>query len=351
MSVHVFEGSARQIGNQYGAVHAARIHHNLSVLVYREGYQPLPRGEQGFDGWVRDQEVRISREWPWLLDEMAGVAEAIGAGFEDVLLLNLRAWQYEFYGESPGPRACSSLAMTLDDGTLCCAGALDDPAEYYCGPVKVVPEEGYGFTSFPLSGTSWAGRSINSKGLAVGTSSQILPGLRTLPDAINQDLALRVISQTCATVDEVREFCRAHPFTVNLVCVDARGGMFCAHHTAAGLFEMSVTGGYCALTNHVASDECRAWLAAQGVSEFPESDTTRPRLDKMLFFARERNGKCSAEEVRQFISARDDTDPGTINNSSTICLTFANPQISPGALWVVELGQHARGSGFEVIHN
>lgn len=37
------------------------------------------------------QEKRVSDNWPWLLEEIAAVAQASGVDYEDILLLNLRA--------------------------------------------------------------------------------------------------------------------------------------------------------------------------------------------------------------------------------------------------------------------
>ncbi|MDD5704336.1 MAG: C45 family autoproteolytic acyltransferase/hydrolase [Kiritimatiellae bacterium] len=339
MKVHVFEGASREMGRQYGETLADRIRRNLSILVWREGYEPLPRGQADFESWIRDQERLIGDHWPWMLEEMRGIAQGVGVDYADILLLNLRAWQFNFYGAKPEACACSSLAITLDDGTVAAAGALDDPPDLYCGPVLFATPGGHRLLTFPISGTVWGNRGINSAGLTVGISSQILPGLARLPHAVNQDLATRAIYQTCTTVDDVRRFCQKHPFTMNLVCVDARGGILCLQHTAAGPFELPVTDGWCALTNHVADDGFLYWLTQHGVKEFPESPTTRARRGRLLAFARERNGRCSPDEVRQFLCRRDDTDPGTIHNRGTLALTYANPQAHPHRCWVAGPGE------------
>ena len=75
-----------------------------------------------------------------------------------MLLLNLRAWHFIYYSAGLATHGCSSLAITLADGRVACAGALDDPIEYYCGPVRIVPDLGHRFITFPIAGTSWANR-------------------------------------------------------------------------------------------------------------------------------------------------------------------------------------------------
>lgn len=114
-----FEGTPAEIGRAYGEQCRDGILANLKALVQRDGHEPLPRQDRDFQDWVRRQETLVRERWPWLLEEMAGVAEVSGARHEEVLLLNLRAWQYDYYGRPP-VGGCSSLAVTLADGTVAC---------------------------------------------------------------------------------------------------------------------------------------------------------------------------------------------------------------------------------------
>lgn len=337
-------------GCDYGKLFSERIIRNLRILVWRQGYEPLPLEDKNFIVWVKAQEKLVGKNWPWLLTEMEGVAEGAGVKYEDILLLNLRAWQFEYYRARPQIGGCSSLAITLSDGTVACAGVLDDPIDYYCGPLRFQSKTGYGFITFPITGTSWGNRGQNSRGLSIGISSQILPNLRRLDNAINQDLAVRAILQTCATSDEVREFCRAYPFTMNLVVVDAQGKIFCAQHTAVGLFEMSVADGYCALTNYVADACLQQWLKEHGIAEIPESPADFHRREYMMNFAKNRNGKCTATEVMDFIGRRDDQNPGTVHNKGSIYLTFSNPQVVEKALWIRQPEDSENSTDFMPFH-
>ena len=330
-----FEGTHYHIGYEYGKAFAEGVRDNLRILIHRVGYEPLPLENPEFAGWVEEQERLIGNAWPWLIEEMRGVAAGSGAEYRDILLLNLRPWQWEYYGLGMGTHQCSSLVINLSDGTVANSGALDDGKDYYCGPVRFAPQGGYRFITFPITGTSWCMRALNSAGLAIGISSQLLPGLLRKPGTINQDLATRAIAETCATVEQVREFCREHPFTQNLVCSDAEGRVFCAHATSAGLYELAATAPFC-MTNHVVSDDIVRELSSLGVKEFPYAATTRERRGNMLRFINGMDGKASAEEVRKAISTRDDSDPGSNTNPGTIAVTYANPQAEPGIFWVAE---------------
>lgn len=326
----LFSGTPKQIGIAYGKRFADAISRNLSILL---GSRPALQ-DPAFHAWVRSQEKLVEKHWPWLLEEMRGVAAGCGVAYEQILFLNLRAWQFDFYGKPPG-NSCSSLVIRLANGHLACAGALDDPLEYYCGPVHVTPDTGYRFITFPITGTSWGNRGMNSAGLSVGLSSQLLPGLKRKNDTVMQDLAVRALLQTCATVADVREFCLRHPFTINLLCVDASGGVFCAHHTAAGLREIKVQDA-CAMSNHIVNAETEDWLREHGVRDFSLSPTTVPRRERLLRFIASANGKCTAEEVKTLIAQRDDADPASINNSGSIYLTYSCPQAAKTTLWIRE---------------
>lgn len=336
MQLTELKGSFTEIGRQYGEKFKAHIRKNIDILVKRNCTppDPLPLNDSGFIKWVDDQEQIIANNWPWLLEEMHGVAKGAKQEYRDILFLNLRVWQYGFYS-GKNSTACSSIAIELADGTIASAGALDDNTMLYGAMVKIIPEQGYSFMSFPIMGTSWGNRGLNSAGLSVGASSQILEGLNRLPGTICADIANRAILQTCSTVDDVRQFCKKHPFTLNLVCSDKNGDVFSAHSTSAGLFEIAGNTS-CVMTNHVIDDEIRLKLHQQGVTEFKESNTTRLRRGRLVDYARKFSGKCRAEDLRQYVADRMNGAPSSICPTGNVVLTYANPQAEPGVMWIAE---------------
>lgn len=52
----LLKGNSRQVGISYGRKFAAEIKENLSELVWRDGYEPLPRADAGFIAWRKRQE-------------------------------------------------------------------------------------------------------------------------------------------------------------------------------------------------------------------------------------------------------------------------------------------------------
>ena len=324
--MNTFHGSNFEIGKQYGRMFNSVIRKNVDILVKRNCIHPgpLPLNDPDFQKWVDEQKNIITENWPWLLEEMQGIVAGTDLEFNDILFLNLRVWQYDLYSEK-APGACSSMVINLDDDTVANTGAIDDCPDYYCGPVKIVPEHGFRFITFPIAGTSWGNRGMNSAGLVIGESSQILPGIERKSNTICADLAMRVILQTCETVAEVKEFCLQFPFTLNLVCSDKNGEVFCAHQTSSGLYEVSDKSP-CVITNHILSDELIYKLSTLGVKEFRESLTTRLRRGRLLDFASKRHGKCDGKEVRKFIANRADGNSSSICPKHNVSLIYANSQ-------------------------
>ncbi len=333
MDLPTFIGSPEQIGLAYGRTLKDIILQALSLLLDEKRF---PRSDATIQAWVGRRESLIEKHFPWLLEEMAAVAQGVGLDYQEILWLNCRVWNYCTPAGATKPSQCSTMAITLADGTLACTAALDDPPDLYCGPVRFGPEGRHRFITLPISGMSWAADSMNSAGLAIAISSLNFFGEIEKPDPLlPQDIAIRAIMEQCSTADEVREFCREHSFQINLVAVDAQGGVFAAQSTPLGLFEVEAEG-FAVITNHWVDDAELYQMAQRGGRGISESDTTRFRRGRLLQFARQQSGHCSAEEVREFMGHRDDTDPGSNHNAGTLALTFANPQAAPQTFWIMQ---------------
>ncbi len=62
-----------------------------------------------------------------------------------------------------------------------------------------------------------------------------------------------------------RAYGKKYPFTLNLVCSDRNGDVFCAHQTSSGLYEIAVEAP-CVITNHIINDESIYKLSHRGVN-------------------------------------------------------------------------------------
>lgn len=281
MNLLTLQGSPDEIGFAHGTTSKALISDNIKSLVAPRSSSPAEADSlRKYNDWIVQQERLLDRYFPELLEEIAAIARGCGESYEHCLKLNLRVWLYHLYTDIPG-NACSSVAMKLANGTLALAGALDDTAQYYPGAMKIIPQKGFRFITWPIGGTVWGNRGMNSAGLSIGESSQILPGLKPPSNYLCADLALRIILQYCSTVAEVEEVCRRFSFNLNLIATDKSGGVFAAHRTVSELFVASRQAP-CVLTNHISDDELIYRLSTAGVTHFPESPTTRSRRGRLL---------------------------------------------------------------------
>ncbi len=162
----VIQGTPRERGLAHGRAFRHVIAANLGLFVE----QPASWGGQQSEAqaWFRAQREKHYATWPWLAEEIAGIAEGAGLPLDLVERLNFRIWQYRFYGTG---QCCSSFVGTLQDGRTIIGGALDDPRWIY-GFVDVRPADGLRYMTFPVCGTAWGNRGMNEAGLVLSTSSQ-----------------------------------------------------------------------------------------------------------------------------------------------------------------------------------
>lgn len=323
------------MGRQYGEKFRDVILNNIRIFVDSEEMAAL-RSSESFAAWTRERTDYMCAHFPWLVEEMRGIADALGETQKRIQLLNLRSWQYREYF-SGAESGCASLAIHMKDGAVACAGALDDPAFIYCGAVQRPACEGrFAHITFPIAGTVWASRGLNSQGLSVSISSQLIRGLQGDRPSLNQDIAMRLILESCVTVDDVRAFCEKYAFTMNLVCVDAQGRIVAGHQTEERFFELPAES-FAVLTNHLVDDAVFDQIERAGGQVYAPEPTTHYRRGALLRFARERSGSCTEEELISAIT--DDAQGGrsAVNNPEDLCSDLHPDQPSGQDLYLLSL--------------
>lgn len=334
MNNHVLrtKGTPGEIGQTCGKAYRALIEQNLNLFVRCEETRKLMENP-GAKAWAGEQRALVSRDFPWLAEEIGGIAQGAEASLDDIWLLNLRVWQYREY-HSGAVSGCTSLAVRTREGALCCAGALDDPEYIYCGAVVRPAAEGrYGSIGFPLAGTVWAARGINQAGLSISSSSQLICGLHPQKPELNQDIALRVMLDTCATVEQARALCEEYAFTINLVATDGQGGLLAGHQTPIGFFDIPCADDRVAVTNHVVDDMVCQALDNAGGELLETEPNTRYRRGALLRFLRE-NPIPTCQEVWGQIAGKAEGRRSAVNNSHTYVLTLSDDS-RPGVLDVM----------------
>lgn len=323
------QGAPRELGRQHGTALRSQIHANVATLLgdYLTGTMSTPRAV--IDAWQKRLREFCFDHWPWLPDEIAGLAEGAGLPPSLAELLNFRAWQYDVYHRG----ACSSFALPGAEGALLTGGTLDDPRHLYAF-VHCAPATGLRYLSFPIAGTAWANRGLNEAGLALGISSLLCPGVAfNLARLVPVDLVFREMLQFCATVADVAARCRQFDFFCNLIAVDAHGGVFACSQYGDARTIYPAADATAALTNHP-REPAAATLRARGYTGPEASSASVERLDQISAWLAAHRGRATLAAAQQFLGAP--IRAGTVNNAHTAFATIASPQAAPSTLWVAQ---------------
>lgn len=333
-------GGPAALGHQHGTALRSQIHANIAALLgdFFTGANASLRDR--ITAWQRRLRTFCYDHWPWMADEIRGLAEgaAIEVGLAE--LLSFRAWQYEVYHAG----ACSSFALPRADGTIVTGGTLDDPRWLYA-ITHVAPDVGLRFISFPIAGTVWASRGLNEAGLALGISSLICSGVRFgLEDLVPVDLVFRDMLQTCSTVTEVEDRCRRFKFFCNLIAVDRHGGVFASSNYCGAYTAHPPDGGRVCLTNHPVGAALTA-LETRGYGGPPPGSTTTGRHALITAWMSEHAGRVTLDDAAAFLGAT--PHPDRVNNPHTAFATIAMPQTHPQTLWLAQ--QPVLAAGFRAF--
>ena len=327
--VFVLRGEPRALGLQQGAALRSQIHANVEALLgdYLTGAKGPPR--EVIQAWQQRLRAFCFDHWPWLQEEIAGIAEGAGLDRELAELLSFRAWQFEVYHAG----SCSSFALPGAGGKILTGGTLDDPRFLYM-VAQVQPSRGLRYLTFPLAGTVWANRGLNEAGLALGISSLLCPGVKIdLGRLVPVDLVFRDMLQFCSTVEEVETRCRRFDFFCNLVAVDRHGGVFASSNYCSQPTVYPASHGAVALTNHPLEPAATV-LRARGFTG-PEVGAFSPeRMDQLTAWMNDHLQRATVAEAQAFLGSG--RKVGCVTNPNTAFATIAVPQVDPCTLWIAQ---------------
>jgi predicted choloylglycine hydrolase len=327
----IFREKFKGTPHQVGFAHGSTFKHVIATNVREFIEHPNSLWTDQVDNaklWVRNLSEKHFDTWPWLAEEIAGIADGSGIPKEKIVDLNFRIWQYNNYGKS---HACSSFIGTMKNNYLILGGAFDDPHWMY-GFVDMQPIDGLRYMTFPACGTAWASRGLNEAGLAIGVSAQSIKGLHYDPFSIwQQDLCIRVILQTCSNCKEATEFCQSHPFFSNIAIADASGQSTIIVCSPLGVHQYSET--VRCVTNHLLP-EIEKWYRNRGWSGIIDVPTTYDRLERLNNWLAKKDRQISIMDAKSELARRDGWPNQTVNNPMTAFITLAVPQATPKSFWV-----------------
>ncbi len=325
----VLRGTPRELGRQQGVAVRSQIHANIAVLLgdFLTGAKAAQLDK--IRAWQQRLRAFAFDHWPYLQEEIHGLAEGAGIELELAELLSFRAWQYEVYHAG----ACSSFALPGADGRILTGGTLDDPRFLYT-IAQVQPNRGLRYLSFPIAGTVWANRGMNEAGLALGISSLICPGVKfDLDQLVPVDLVFRDMLQFCATVAEVEARCRKFKFFCNLIAVDHHGGVFSSSNYCGAYTAHPLVNGTACLANHPVGAADPA-LRARGYTGPDAGAYSTDRITQMTAWMMAQNGRATIASAAEFMGELPRF--GRVNNPNTSFASIAVPQADPHTLWLAQ---------------
>lgn len=325
----ILKGDPRELGRQQGAALRSQIHANIAVLLGDFITGAKAAQIEKISAWQTRLRAFAFDHWPWMQDEIHGIAEGAQIDPELAELLSFRAWQYEVYHAG----ACSSFALPDADNHILTGGTLDDPRFLYT-IAQVQPTQGLRYLSFPIAGTVWANRGMNEAGLALGISSLICPGVTfDLDQLVPVDLVFRDMLQSCSTVAEIEERCRKFKFFCNLIAVDATGAVFSSSNYCGDFTKHESAHDTYALTNHPVGEADTA-LRSRGYTGPDATGFSPERLAIINEWMQAHHGRATVNDAIAFLGEM--PEAGRVNNPHTSFATIAIPQADPHTLWLAQ---------------
>jgi predicted choloylglycine hydrolase len=208
------EGTPYEIGYAIGS-HAGDLVREAVGAICR-----FDLGDPDIDARLAAIEERLSVALPDVLDEAAGLADAVGIDRRVALSLSVCT---DLDGRLP---SCCSLVGALGDSGPLVGKNLDTAPEMRHIQVveRLAPRRGLAFAHLTTAGAMWTDGGVNEAGLALVNAS--VRSAESSPDGLPDGILAREILARCADVPTAVEFAGARTFRSlgeNLLLADASG--------------------------------------------------------------------------------------------------------------------------------
>jgi predicted choloylglycine hydrolase len=271
-------GSAFEIGRQYGE--------KVGNLLINQTENSVKRLKMRFESKSMEKAYRVmldvlEHDFPYLVEEMRGMAARTKLDFKDVALSNLSAGFGAFIEENED---CSNIIFVESDYGPIIGKTLDGSSpESGTAVVRLIqPLQGYTvLCETRINGISTE-TGINEKGLAVGESSL---HFRTLnPRGIIRNILPRLLLQECANVEEGIQFLSKYPllrYGFHFALVDKIGNAVVVERSPTEMYVRRAEGKTIFCTNHTATPCMRKLELSRGLVGDKNSDERFSNLQRI----------------------------------------------------------------------
>lgn len=231
-----FRGKPYEIGYRRGKLSKYHIH-----FIAENKLKNVPNREEKLMLSKHIEKV-LKDNYPELVEELKGMADGSGIGYEDILLLN--AWWDK-------PWWCSNVALLDTRLGPILGSTLDIGYSPELIMMYYIPEEGYSFINVGEITLIGAVRAMNERGLCVGCSSV---KATDIGHGFPRYTLLRVAIQYCATVNETvklfEKFSEGLYNPGNYIFMDRNGDSVVIEQTNSGFSVRKPENDGIACTNH-----------------------------------------------------------------------------------------------------
>jgi len=298
-------GTPYEMGYQHGKILDKQIRH-LYYEYFEKMVVPLVGGQSGLKKWAEKVKPFIP---PHLLEEMRGLADAMGRSFEEALYANVSIDRFQSL-------LCSTVVASGDatgDGEIYFGRNLDFPGRGMLHRMSVVivfePKGGEPFVSVTWPGLIGVLSGMNARGVCGATMliharRPVEPGM---PYMLMYREALARAKRTADVAAYIEKARRTCPN--NFMVVDATGAAEVVEWTPQKVLRRPATRGVVCSTNHFKSE------GLDGISGWPGG---RDRYATLAEFLEREHGRIDAARVQEALA--DVAKPWMTNVQSMVFL-------------------------------
>jgi len=209
------QGSPYDIGFQHGK--------KLKYLIQagvRKRCRFFSKDQMPKQSILRENTARLGTEFPELMEEMRGIADAGNCCLDDILTYNF----------SPLPVSCSNLVFVCGDESI--LGHINDDIDgTFDAAFHLHRKNGDELLFIGVAGSVGIGAAINSKGLAISHSAARSNGLVNYKAFLNPPLLRRALIEKAIDCSGAKSFLSKYTFISgadNIIAVDKNNTAFVA---------------------------------------------------------------------------------------------------------------------------
>jgi isopenicillin-N N-acyltransferase-like protein len=246
------QGSPYEMGVQYGTEAACEINKILAGNAYKWVEQKIKNDRQ----FVEKLSCNILEQFPYIYQELKGIADGSGQGYEAIMLLN------HYNNPRFSSDKCTPLGLvSATDGNIISKnndGAPGEKEQYPFVIRKTVPSKGFGFPMIQLTYAGWLSGldSMNGAGLA-NTHGSVGSAFQRYDYDVDIRLAVYNAMRNSENLDNFKSILRKFPLSgkgFNILVGDAMGNTVILEAAVPLLIERAHNKKFSFTTNHYISE-------------------------------------------------------------------------------------------------